>query len=129
MPTQLATRAIDRVVATLLLLLMAAGCLALWIAVPAVVLSTLTRLSDSKNYHLLVALFAVPAAMIAFAPLLLWLNALYLRVTGQWRLDEDEQRHRRLRGPLEALLVWSLLVAFGLLCLWFAFPSSPPAPV
>ena len=129
MPSQLASRALDRVAAAFLLLLMAAGCLALWIAVPAAVLSTLTRLSDSKNYHLLVALFAVPAAMIAFAPLLLWLNALYLRVTGHWRFDEDEQRHRRLRGPLETLLVWSLLVAFALLCIWFAFPASPPAPV
>ena len=129
MPTEIAMRPIDRLVAGLLLMLMAAGCLALWIVVPAGVLWGLTPLSDSRSYHLVVALVAVPTAMIAFAQFLLLLNTLYLRVTGYWRFDEDEQRPRRLGGPLESLLVWSLLIAFALLCLWFAFPASPPAPV
>jgi hypothetical protein len=129
MPTDIAMRAIDRLVATFLLLLIAAGCLALWIVVPAAVLWALTPLSDSRSYHLVVALVGVPTAMIAFASLLLWLNALYLRVTGHWRFDEEDERPRRLSGPLESLLVWSLLIAFALLCLWFAFPATPPAPV
>jgi hypothetical protein len=123
-------RAIDRLVALILVLLMAAGSLALWIVVPAGVLWTLTPLSESQSYHLLVALVGVPAAMIAFAPLLLWLNALYLRVTGGWSLDEGEGRPRRLRGPLEPLLMWSFLAALAVLVFWYFFiPHGAPRVV
>ena len=71
--------------------------------------------------------------MAMTAPILLWLNGLYLRVTGVFaRLEEDEEEsdwHRRLRGPLEPMMFVSLAVAFIALCIWFFFiadtaPSS-----
>jgi hypothetical protein len=120
-------RAVDRLVAAFLLLLMVIGSLALWLVVPAGSLWTLTQLSESKTFHLFVGLLGVPAAMILFAPLLFWLNALYLRVTGHWAYDEEEDRPRRLHGPLEPILLWSLLLALIALFVWFfLFAENPP---
>jgi hypothetical protein len=121
--------AVDRLVAVLLLAMMAIGSLALWVAVPAGVMVALTPLSESHGYHLLVALVGVPVAMILTALLLLWLNGLYLRVTGHWRYDEEEDRPKRLRGPLEPLLAWSFLIALMALLFWFFFlPHGAPSP-
>ena len=123
-------RAVDRLVAAFLLLLMVIGSLALWLVVPAGSLWTLTQLSESKTFHLFVGLLGVPAAMILFAPLLFWLNALYLRVTGHWRYDEEEDRPRRLHGPLEPILLWSLLLALIALFVWFfVFAENPSTQV
>jgi hypothetical protein len=122
-------RPVDRMVAALLLLLMAAGSLALWVAVPAGVMLGLTPLSESKSYHLLVALVGVPAAMILVGLLLFWLHGLYLRVSGHWRYDEEEGRPKRPRGPLEPLLAWSFVIALVALAFWFFFlPHGAPSP-
>jgi hypothetical protein len=120
-------RARDRLVAAFLLILMVAGSLALWLVVPAGSLWALTQLSESKTFHLFVGLFGVPVAMILFAPLLFWLNALYLRVTGYWGYDEEEDRPRRRRGPLEPILLWSLLLAFAALSFWFFVLAENPS--
>ena len=69
--------------------------------------------------------------MAVFSPLLFWLNGLYLRVTGVLdRLVEDEEEadwQRRVRGPLEPMLVASFVVALVALCVWFfVFAESPP---
>jgi hypothetical protein len=123
-------RAVDRLVAAFLLLLMVIGSLALWLVVPAGSLWVLTQLSESKTFHLFVGLLGVPAAMILFAPLLFWLNALYLRVTGHWVYDEEEDRPRRLHGPLEPILLWSLLLALIALFVWFfVFAENPSTQV
>jgi hypothetical protein len=120
-------RPVDRIVAGFLLLLLAAGSLALWLVIPAGSLWLLSRLSESSLYHLLVGLFAVPTAMMLFAPVLFWLNGLYLRVTGHWAYDAEEDRPRRLRGPLEPLLLWSFVIAFVALAYWFFFLAGNPA--
>ena len=120
-------RPVDRLVAGFLLVLMAAGSLALWVVVPAGSLWALTQLSESKTFHLFVGIFGVPVAMMLFAPLLFWLNGLYLRVTGHWGYDEEEDRPRRLRGPLEPILLWSLLIAFAALCFWFFVLAKNPS--
>ena len=122
-----ALRPVDRMVAAFLLVLLGIGSLALWLVVPAGSLWLLSRLSDNSEYHLLVGLFAVPAAMMLFAPLLFWLNGLYLRVTGHWAYDEEEDRPRRLRGPLEPLLLWSFVIALVVFCYWFFFLAGDPA--
>jgi hypothetical protein len=103
--------AVDRLVAGLLLLMMAVGSLALWIVIPAGVLIALSKVVDSVTLHLGMGLILVPVAMVAFGSLLLWMNRAYLRVTGvlEPREEEDEDP-RRLRGPLEPLLLGS----FGL---------------
>ena len=116
-------RPADRIVAGFLLLLLAAGSLALWLVIPAGSLWLLSRLSENSLFHLLVGLFAVPTAMLLFAPVLFWLNGLYLRVTGHWAYDAEEDRPRRLRGPLEPLLLWSFLIAFVAIAYWFFFPA------
>jgi hypothetical protein len=120
-------RPVDRIVAGFLLLLLAAGSLALWLVIPAGSLWLLSRLSENSLYHLLVGLFAVPTAMVLFAPVLFWLNGLYLRVTGHWAYDAEEDRPRRLRGPLEPLLLWSFVIAFVALAYWFFFLAENPA--
>ena len=109
-------RPIDRAVATFLLLLMAVGSLALWIAIPAAVMRILMPLSGSRSSQLLLALAAVPLAMVLFAAVLFWLNRLYLRVAGH--LPDDDDPPRRLRGPLEPLLAWSFLLALLSLLFW-----------
>jgi hypothetical protein len=102
---------VDRTVAALLLLLMAIGSLALWIVIPAGVLLALGRVVDSATLHLGLGLILVPAAMAGFGSLLLWMNRIYLRVTGVLtRLEEDDEPHR-LRGPLEPLLLGSFMLA------------------
>ena len=103
---------LDRVVALLLLALMAIGCLALWIAVPAAVLLILSHATDSATLHLSLGLLLVPLAMVAWGSLLLWMNRLYLQVTGVLaRLDVDDEGPRRVRGPLEPMLVASFVLA------------------
>ena len=61
------------------------------------------------------------------APTLFWLNGLYLRVTGFWEAFEDpDEPPRRLRGPLESLLVGSLYLAVVAFLIWFfAFARNP----
>lgn len=119
-------RGIDRIVATFLLLLMAVGSLALWIAVPFVVLKGFIPLSESQGYHLAIGLLGVPAAMIVFGIGLFWVNGLYLRITGQWQLDPDGMP-RRMRGPLEPILLWSLLIALVTLFFWFFVLAENPS--
>jgi len=64
-------RPLDRLAAGFLLLLMGVGSLVLWIGLPGGVLWALSRLTESSTQHFLLALIAVPAAMVLFAPALL----------------------------------------------------------
>jgi len=63
--------------------------------------------------------------MVLTAPILIWLNGLYLRVTGILaRAEADEEDSgwsRRLRGPLEPLMFASLAIAIVALSIWFFF--------
>src|SRR4051794_2163087 len=121
-------RAVDRAVAACLLVLMAIGCFALWLAVPAAVLLMLSRATDSATLHLTLGLLLVPLAMIVFAQLLLWMNRLYLQVTGVLaRLDSGDDEPLRLRGPLEPMLLASFVIAvIAFLC--FAIFIGDPIP-
>jgi hypothetical protein len=113
---------VDRLVAALLLLMMAAGSLALWVVIPAGVLLALARVVDSATLHLGLGLILVPVAMVGFGSLLLWMNRVYLRVTGvltRWEEEDDEPR--RVRGPLEPLLLGSFLIAVIALLYFLAF--------
>ena len=73
--------------------------------------------------------------------MLIWLNNLYLRVTGviaRYHAEEEEfgpgTGPRFLRGPLEPLLIGSLVIALIVLTAWFLFladgidPGSSVAP-
>jgi hypothetical protein len=69
--------------------------------------------------------------MVLFARLLFWINKLYLRVLAQEtglepEDDAEEDRPRYARGPLEPILVASLVVALIALTVWFfAFAENP----
>src|SRR4051812_41628451 len=97
-------RLADRAVAGFLLALMVAGSLALWIAVPVAVLIALSHMTTSATDHYLGALVAVPVAMAAWGALLFWVNALYMRVSRQPLVTEDEDGPRRVHGPLGFIL-------------------------
>ena len=64
--------------------------------------------------------------------MLFWLNGLYLRVTGVLaRLAADEEEadwRRRVRGPLEPMLIASFLVALVGLLVWFFVFAENPSP-
>jgi hypothetical protein len=122
------SRAVDRVVAGFLLVLLAAGSLWLWIGMPALTLWLVAQVVDTPSKHLILGLLAVPAGMILFAPLLVWVNGLYLRVTGAAAVIEEDEGLRRVRGPLEPLLLWSLVIALIALIVWFFFAAGGPGP-
>jgi len=110
---------------------MGVGSLVLWIGLPAGVLWALSMLTESSTQHFLLALIAVPAAMVLFAPALFWLNALYLLVIGALRPEEDDEDRRwRLGGPLELFLYASMAMALAALLAWiFFFGERPPYTV
>ena len=118
----------DRLAAAFLLVLMAIGSFALWVGIPAAALYAASRLSDSIGSHLALGLPLSLASMVAFGAFLIWLNRLYLRITIPWAVAEAEadEDPRRLRGPLEPLLVGSLLVALiGFVVWFFVFAENP----
>ena len=121
----------DRVAALFLLVVIAVGCLVLWIGVPVAVLWGLSKLTDSFSAHFVLGLVGVPVAMALFSPALFWVNGLYLRVTGALDdTDEDEDAHWRLHGPLELFLYISMAIAVVALFVWFfGFASNPPEVV
>ena len=119
-------RPVDRALAGLLLVLMAAGSLWLWIGVPALTLWGVAQIVDTSGQHLVLGLLAVPAAMVLFAGLLFWLNGLYLRVTASQRTLEDEDGElRQIRGPLELLMGWSLVAAVAVALVWLFLHPIP----
>ncbi|HEX6115842.1 MAG TPA: hypothetical protein VFY99_02000 [Solirubrobacterales bacterium] len=131
MPAQARGRARDRIAAAFLLCLMAVGSLFLWVGVPAGSLYLSSKLVDSLAMHFVVSLPVTMAAMIAWGYGLFWLNALYLRITGFFDEPEDpDQPPRRIRGPLEPILVSSLVLALIALFVWFfVFAENPSIQV
>jgi hypothetical protein len=127
---RLGMRAVDRLVAAFLLLMLVVGSFVLLIGVPIATLWALAQATDSATHHFVLGLLAVPLAMALFAPFLLWVNALYLRVTGAYRVAEDEEGlRRRLRGPLEPILLACFIVALVALIAFFAVTDIPQRQV
>ena len=124
-------RARDRVVSAFLLVLMSVGSLVLWIGVPAGSLYLASKLVDSLAGHFVLALPMTLAAMIAWGSGLFWLNALYLRVNGFFDEPEDpDEPPRRIRGPLEPILIASMFFALVSLFVWFfVFAENPSSQV
>jgi len=126
MPSRPTRRARDRLAAGFLLVLMGVGSLVLWIGIPAGVLWALSKVTESSAEHFVLALIAIPAAMILFAPALFWLNGLYLRVIGALAEEDEEERGGRLRGPLELFLYASMVIALAVLVVWVFFLAKTP---
>lgn len=120
----------SRLAAAFVLVVLGVACLVFWIGVPLGGLWALSKATDSSVTHFVVGLIGVPVAMALFSPVLFWLNFLYLRVSGVLaRLEEDELEsgwQRRLRGPLEPMLIVSFFVALVALVIWFFFVAEEP---
>ncbi len=132
MTAELATR--ERIAGVFILVVLAIACVGWWIGIPVLTLWGLAHATDNGTTHFVTGLIGVPIAMAITAPVLLWLNGLYLRVTGVYaRVEEDEEEgdwSRRLRGPLEPMMFVSLAVAFVALCIWFFFiADSAPTSI
>ena len=124
------TTAGRRLAAAFVLVVLGIACIVFWVGIPIAGLWALSKATDSFVTHFVVGLIGVPTAMALFSPVLFWLNFLYLRVSGALeRLEEDEVEsgwQRRLRGPLEPMLLASFLVALVALCIWFFFVAENP---
>ena len=124
----------DRIAAAFVLVVLVAACLVFWIGIPVGGLWALSKATDSSTAHFVIGLLGVPTAMALFSPVLFWLNWLYLRVSGVLaRLEADEEEagwQRRVRGPLEPILVVSFVAAVVALSIWFFFfAENPPHQV
>ncbi len=112
------------------LVVLAVACIAWWIALPVGWLRALAELTDDGPTHFVGGLIGVPVLMALSSPILFWLNGLYLRVTGVLaRLEAEEEEtgwHRRVRGPLEPMMVVSFVVAVVALTIWFFFVAENP---
>jgi len=69
--------------------------------------------------------------MLLLGMLLSWLNRLYLAITGvlaQYEAEEEELgvAPRYLRGPLEPILVTSLVIALAVMLVWFLLLARDP---
>ena len=131
MPARAQARTRDRIAAAFLLLLMTIGSFVLWIGVPAASLYAASKLVDSLAGHFVLALPLTLAAMVAWGSGLFWLNGRYLRITGFFdEPDDPDEPPRRVRGPLEPILIGSMVVAVVSLFVWFfVFAENPSSQV
>ena len=104
----------DRMVAAFLWLLMAVGSFAMWVGVPAGWLWIAGKITSDQAQHITLSVIGVPLAIILWARGLFWINRLYMRVTMPRLMREieeapEDEEPRIIRGPLEPLLVGSLV--------------------
>ena len=112
MTAHVVQRGRDRVVAASILVVLLASAFFFWLGIPILVLWGLAKATQSRVTHYVLGLITAPVAMAAFAPILFWLNRVYMRTTGRLLEEEPPRGWRRgLRGPLEHVLVFSLLVS------------------
>lgn len=120
-----------RLAAVFVLVVLGVSCLVFWIGAPLAVLWGLSKATDDATTHFVAGVVGAPLAMALFSPALFWLNNLYLRVSGVLdRLEEDEAEsgwHRRVRGPLEPMMIVALAIAFTALTVWFLFIAENPS--
>ena len=124
----------ERLAGVFVLVVLVLACVAFWIGIPLGTLWALSKATDDFAAHFVIGLIGVPLVMALYSPILFWLNGLYLRVTGVIaRLEADEQEagwQRRVRGPLEPMLIVSFVIAAVALTIWFfVFAEDPPRQV
>ena len=116
----------DRLAAWFLLAVMAAGCLLLWIGAPVGGLWLGSKLTSSFGIHLMISLVFAFVGMLVVAVALVWVNTLYLRVTGGEAREVGGIIFRR-QGPLEPMLLVCLAAAIVALIAWFFLFAENPS--
>jgi hypothetical protein len=124
----------SRIAAAGLIVLMAIGSIALWIAIPLGWLLLASRLTDSSQpsigpYFLVIV--GIPATMFAMGKLLAQLNGAYEDVTGKTStVGVQLPWHRSLRGEregvrpttvLDVVMICSVSIAVVAFGIWFLF--------
>jgi hypothetical protein len=122
----------DRLAAAFLLALMAVGCAVTWVAVPVACMWLAGELTDNFGTHFVIALPASVLGIVVSVMGLLRINRLYLRVTlgptmGLDDDDLDQEERRWMRGPLEPMLIVTLVLAVIALFGWFFFIAENPS--
>lgn len=115
-----ANRTIDSVASKFVLVVLGLGCLAFWVAIPTGGIWLGGRLGNDFAQQLIVTLILVLAGMVAMTVILGWLNELYLRTTGGALVVRADGTSFRRRGPLESVLVGSLVPLVVALVVWLA---------
>jgi hypothetical protein len=115
----------DRLAAGFLLVLMALGCLVLWVGAPLGGLWLGAKLTSSFGPHLMISLVLAFVGMLGVAVVLVWINSLYLRVTGG-EAREVQGIILRRQGPLEPMLLVCLVAGVAALLAWFFLFAENP---
>jgi hypothetical protein len=120
-----AAPSLHRLAAALVLVVLAAGCVVLWVGVPIGGVWLAGQLTASSGYHLPLALLLIVPAMFLVAVALAWVNSLWLRITGGEVVLVRQVPVRR-RGPLEVMLpVCGILAAIALVIWFLLFAENP----
>jgi hypothetical protein len=127
-----------RVLAALLIVLMAIGSIVLWLGIPVGWLYLGSRIAKSSQPSMgpyVLILLGIPASMVVVGKLLSRLNRTYGAVTGAapaarsrsaWmRSLRGERDSARPRTMLDVVMVWSVALALVCFAIWFfAFAGS-----
>ena len=123
----------NRLAGGFLVALLAVGCAVLWVGIPVGCLWAASKVTDDAAEHYLIVLPAVPIAMILWGRALFWINRLYVRVRlGSAAVQTDpeaepDEEPRWVRGPLEPLLIVTLVLALIALFAWFFLLAKHPS--
>jgi hypothetical protein len=127
-----------RMLAALLIVLMAIGSIVLWLGIPVGWLYLGSRIAKSSQPSMgpyVLILLGIPASMVVVGKLLSRLNRTYGAVTGAapaarsrsaWmRSLRGERDSARPRTMLDVVMVWSVALALVCFAIWFfAFAGS-----
>lgn len=113
-------RPIDRAASRFVLIVLGLGCLVFWAGIPTGGIWLGGMIGNDFAQQLVLALGIVTLGMLMMSAVLGWLNELYLRTTGGAVVAMEDGTTFRRRGPLEAVLVGSLLPLALALVLWLA---------
>ena len=132
------SQAANRAAAAFVLGVLVLGTLTLCVGIPFGGAWALSKVTSSQGSHYIAVLLGIPFAMAMFAPVLFWLNRLYLRIREasladhaddgweeKWDAEADEPRLIP-RGPLEPLLIVSFAIALVAIVVWFFFFAENP---
>ena len=114
------SRSLDRVASKFVLLVLGLGCLVFWAVIPTGAIWLGGRLGNDFAQQLILTLGLVLVGMLTMTVVLGWLNELYLRTTGGAVVVMPDGSTFRRRGPLEAVLVGSLVPLALALVVWLA---------